>query len=115
MAKPTQTFDLVNLKSLQRCTSRGRLAAFDTQGLSVCSVSASQGGGPWATAVLTLKQSNDLHAPEDAWVALSGVSTITSSTKSTGQFSSGYRYVLPFVTTAEGSDSYITVSFSGKE
>jgi len=111
----TQTFDGVNIRYVQRATSRGRLAAFDTSGMSTASVTASQGAGPWTTAVLTLKQSNDLNAPEDAWVALSGVSTLTTSNKSTTQFSVGYRWVLPFVTAAEGSDSLITVSLSGRE
>lgn len=113
--KPNQTFDGVNIGYVQRATSRGRLAAFDTSGMKIASVTASQGAGPWATAVMTLKGSNDLNAPEDAWVAVSGASTLTTSNKSSGSFTVVSRWVLPFVTTAEGSDSLITVSLSGRE
>lgn len=110
-----QKLDGINIKYLQRGTSRGRIAAFDSQGLSTCSITASQGAGAWATAVITLKQSDDLNAPDDAWVALSGVATITPSVKSTGQFSAAYRYIVPYITTAEGADSFITLSLSGRE
>lgn len=108
-----KTFYNVNLQYAQRGVDRmGTPCIVDVSGCSVGSVSALHMLGTWATAVITIKQSNNMAGP---WTALSGVSTLTLASPSTGQFSIGYRYILAEITTGEAAESSASISFSAKE
>ena len=103
----------VNIRYAQQAVDQtAKRVIADVSGMSVCSVSVLQNAGTWATGILTVKQSNNRDGP---WTALSGVSTLTAATPSTGQFSVGYNFIMVDVTTGEGSDSFVTISISGKE
>jgi len=108
-----KTFNNVNLRYAQQGMDRtGQRCIVDVSGMSTGSVSALHTLGTWGTAVITIKQSNSMAGP---WTALSGVSTLTLSTPSTGQFSIGYRYIMAEITTGEGAESSASISFNAKE
>lgn len=108
-----KTFQNVNLRYVQRGIDRmGQVCIVNVSGMSTGSVSALHTLGTWGTAVITIKQSNSLDGP---WTALSGVSTLTLATPSTGQFSIGYTYIMAEITTGEGAESSATISFNAKE
>lgn len=111
MPNRSQTFEGVNLHYAQQAVDNtARRVIFDVSGMDVASV-AIQPHGNWATAVVTLKQSNNSNGP---WTALSGVSTLTPAAQSTGQFSVGYAFLLADITTAEGSDIFASINFNAK-
>ena len=113
MRTVNKTFDNVSLQYAQRGVDRyGITCMLDVSGMSTGSVSMLHLTGTWATAVVTIKQSN---SPAGPWTALSGVSTLTLASPSTGQFSIGYKYIMAEITTGEAAESTASISFSAKE
>ncbi len=108
-----KTFNNVSLQYAQRGIDRmGSTCIVDVSGMSVGSVSALHTLGTWAGAIITIKQSNSMAGP---WTALSGVSTLTLASPSTGQFSIGYQYIMAEITTGEAAESSASISFNAKE
>lgn len=94
----------------QATTGEGKRVLINCKGLSVGSFSIDTGGAVLGAFVGTIKQSN---SPNGRFTALAGVSTLTASVFSTGQFScNGYEWLLLDITTA-GTSGTISVDFSG--
>lgn len=107
----SKSFVGVNLRYVQQATGASGRVILDCDGCDLASVSITQGADAWSTAVVTLKKSNSLDGP---WVTLSGVSTLTSSAPFSDPIAVSFRYLSPFVTTAEGSDSFVTIDISAQ-
>jgi len=115
MKPQSKQFIGVNLKNVQcGMDYTARRCVYDTKDDDLVSVTATPGAQTWDTGVITIKGSNNPDAPASSWIALSGVSTITASSPALEMFAPGFRYIAPFITTANSVDSFINLDFAGR-
>lgn len=107
-----RTFQNVNLRYAQHGMDRtGQRCIVNVSGMASASVSALHELGTWGTAVITIKQSNN---PAGPWVAVSGASTLTLATPSSGTFTVSSTYILADITTGENAESSASISFNAR-